>query len=246
MFASAASLRSPWRRLAAGCAALAVALVAVRGAAQVTGGGALDPTSPALDDRFSIARVKYTGGGDWYNDPSAETDLLRELARRTRAHVAVEKHVVSLSDAELFSYPMLYLTGHGKITATDREVERLRRYLEAGGFLYADDDYGMDDSFRQLIARLYPDKPLVELPFSHPIYHAVYDFPHGLPKTHEHYPGPPKGYGLFVRGRLAVFYTYNSNITDGWTSAHNDPAPKREEAFRMGVNIAWYALTSRS
>lgn len=236
----------PLRRVLPALAVCALALLAAApGVGQVTGGGAMDASPPPLDDRFTIARVKYTGGGDWYNDPTEETELLRELGRRTRAQVAVEKHVVSFGDQELFSYPMLYLTGHGKITATDRELERLRRYLESGGFLYADDDYGMDDSFRQLMAKLYPDKPLVELPFSHPIYHAVYDFPRGLPKTHEHYPGPPKGFGLFVQGRLAVYYTYNSNISDAWTPVHNDPAPKREEAFRMGVNIAWYALTSR-
>ena len=147
---------SRWRRWRRSALALCAAAVVVTLApavpvgpvarAQITGGGALDPTPPPLDDRFTIARVKYTGGGDWYNDPTAETELLRELGHRTRAHVALEKHVVSFGDQELFSYPMVFLTGHGKITVTDREAEHLRRYLDGGGFLYADDDYGMDES----------------------------------------------------------------------------------------------------
>jgi hypothetical protein len=195
-----------------------------------------------VDDRFTIARVKYSGGGDWYNDPAEETILLAEVARRTGAHVQVAKHVVTIGDKDLFSYPFLFLTGHGKVAFSKSEAERLRRYLEAGGFLYADDDFGMDESFRKAIAQVFPDKPLVELPFSHAIYHSVYPFPGGLPKTHEHYPGPPHGYGIFVNGRLALYYTYNTNISDAWTEAHNDPPAKREEAIRMGVNIAWYVL----
>jgi hypothetical protein len=208
--------------------------------AQLAGGGG---SPPPTDGRFTIARLKYSGGGDWYNDPAAEVNLLGEVARRTGASVQVEKHVVSLSDAELFSYPMLFATGHGKIALSDREATRLRRYLEAGGFLYVDDDYGMDESLRKAIAAALPGAELVELPFNHPVYRSVYAFPQGLPKTHEHYPGAPHGYGAFVNGRLAVLYTYNTNISDGWVETHNDPAAKRDDAMKMGVNIAWYALT---
>lgn len=206
-------------------------------------GNATNPVGPPADDRLTIARVKFTGGGDWYNDPAEETNLLAEVARRSPAHVQAEKHVVALSDPDLFSYPCLFLTGHGKVALSAHEAERLRHYLEAGGFLYADDDFGMDPSFRKVLADVLPDRPLVELPFSHPIYHVVYDFSHGPPKTHEHAPGPSHGYGVFIGGRLAVFYTFNCNPSDGWTEAHNDPPEKREEAIRMGVNIAWFVLT---
>ncbi|MEO0085312.1 MAG: DUF4159 domain-containing protein [candidate division WOR-3 bacterium] len=194
--------------------------------------------------QLQIARLKYSGGGDWYNDPDAIPSLCREIRRRTNIQVADDEARVELMDEKLFNYPFLFMTGHGNVSFSDAEVGRLRRFLEAGGFLYADDDYGMDESFRREMRRAFPQSELVELPFEHPIYHQVYDFPNGLPKIHEHDEGPPHGYGIFIGGRLAVFYTFNTNISDGWTATHNDPPEVREQAFRMGVNIVSYFLTN--
>jgi hypothetical protein len=192
---------------------------------------------------FSIARLKYAGGGDWYNDPDEETNLEKELVSRAKVNAETTRVAVSLLDDDLFSHPFLYITGHGNIAFSEQEVTRLREFLTQGGFLYADDDYGMNDSFRREMKKVFPDKEWVELPFDHPIYHCYYDFPNGLPKCHEHYPGPPHGYALFDQGRMISFYTYNSNITDCWTAVHNDPPEKREESIKMGINIVWYVLT---
>lgn len=193
---------------------------------------------------FVLTRLKYSGGGDWYNDPDALPNLARELNQRTNIFCEEKQEVVSPLDENLFSYPFVYLTGHGNIDFSPEETKRLREYLKNGGFLYADDDYGMDESFRREIKKVFPNNELLELPFSHPIYHIVYEFSNGPPQIHEHYQGKyPKGFGIFYQDRLVVFYTYNSNISDGWTPAHNDPENKREEAFRMGVNIIAYIIT---
>ncbi|MEO0078457.1 MAG: DUF4159 domain-containing protein [candidate division WOR-3 bacterium] len=194
--------------------------------------------------QLQIARLKYSGGGDWYNDPDAIPNLAREINARTNIRVATDEAQVSLLDDKLFNYPFLFMTGHGNISFSDEEVSRLRQYLESGGFLYADDDYGMDESFRREMAKVLPASELVELPFNHPIYHSVYDFDNGLPKIHEHEEGPPRGYGMFVRGRMVVFYTFNTNISDGWTAAHKDPPEVREQAFRVGINIVAWFLTN--
>ncbi|OPX33320.1 MAG: hypothetical protein B1H40_00315 [Candidatus Latescibacteria bacterium 4484_181] len=194
--------------------------------------------------RLTIARLKYRGGGDWYNDPSIIPNLAREINRRTTMRVNEEEAVVEIETPELFQYPLLFMTGHGNIELSQQEAKRLRLYLIHGGFLYADDDYGMDKSFRRELKKVFPDKELVELPFSFPIYHFFYDLPHGLPKIHRHDGKPPQGFGIFDQGRLVVFYTYETNISDGWADpeVHGDPSEKREAAFRMGVNIVTYVL----
>lgn len=192
---------------------------------------------------LTLARLKYQGGGDWYNDPDALPNLAKELNRRTNIATYENEFVTTILDDKLANYPFLFVTGHGNISFNDQEVNRLRAYLQNGGFLYADDDYGMDESFRREMLKVFPNQELVELPFDHPIYHMIYSFPNGLPKIHEHYEGPPKGFGIFYQDRLVVFYTYNSNISDGWTIAHNDPLEKREAAFQMGINIIAYILT---
>lgn len=193
---------------------------------------------------LTIARLKYDGGGDWYNDPDIIPNLAQELNKRTTLKVNPQQAIVSLNDENLFDYPFIFMTGHGNIEFSDYEVKRLREYLRSGGFLYADDDYGMDKYFRREIKKVFPGLKLEELPFSHPIYRCFYDFPHGLPKIHKHNGKPPKGYGIFYEGRLVVFYTYETNISDGWTDAHDDPPDKREEAFKMGINIIIYAMTN--
>ncbi len=195
---------------------------------------------------FTIAQVKYRGGGDWYANPTALPNLLSALRSRTEIDVGERAATVSLDDDELFLYPMLHMTGHGKISFSDQEAANLRKYLERGGFLWADDNYGMDRSFREEMRKVFPDGPFVELPFGHAIYHAFYSFPDGLPKIHEHDGGPPHGFGVFHNGRLVVFYSFNTDIGDGLEDAevHDDPPEKHEAALRMGVNIAVYVLSN--
>ena len=194
---------------------------------------------------FEIARVKYRGGGDWYNDPSSLKNLIEFTNRNVPISIEPDYKDVALGSTEIHSYPFLFLTGHGTITANNTEVRNLRSYLEAGGFLYVDDDYGLDEHIKELLARVFPDEELLELPFNHPIYNQVFDFENGLPKIHEHDNESPRGFGLFRNGKLVVYYTYESNLGDGWADAevHNDPPEVRERALKMGVNILVYALT---
>lgn len=204
------------------------------------------PTTAQDSDSFNLARIQYRGGGDWYNDPSA----LRNLAEFARQQVPIainpEYDDIDIGSPDLFNYPFAFLTGHGNISINQAEASNLRTYLQNGGFLYVDDDYGLDEHFRKMIKEVFPDEELIELPFDHPIYHQVFEFPDGLPKIHEHDGKPPQGFGIFLEGRLAVFYTYETNLGDGWTNpdVHNDPAAVREKALQMGTNILIYALTS--
>jgi len=195
---------------------------------------------------FTIARIKYRGGGDWYNDPSALKNLVNFTQKQVPITISEEFDDVSIGSRELHNYPFAFLTGHGTISINRAEASNLRQYLDNGGFLYVDDDYGLDNYVRRMIEQVYPDEELIELPFDHPIYHQVYDFPRGLPKVHEHDNKAPQGFGLFRNGRLVLFYTYESNLADGWANpeVHNDPQPLREKALQMGTNILVYALTS--
>jgi hypothetical protein len=198
---------------------------------------------------YSIGRLKYGGGGDWYNDPTAIPNLCHFLKKNTLITIREEEAKVDLGSEQLFEYPILFMTGHGKIVLSQVEIERLRLYLLEGGFLYADDDYGMDAYFRALIKKAFPDREMVELPFSHGIYDIQFDFPNGLPKIHEHDNQPPQGFGIFdSTGRLMVFYTFETNISDGWVDAdvYNDPEEKREAALKMGANIVVWALVNHS
>jgi len=203
------------------------------------------PAQVQAPGAFSIARLKYQGGGDWYNDPSAEVNLLQFVQRTTGMVTDPRYHAVDLSKDEIFAAPFLFVTGHGNILLGDEEVRRLRTYLENGGFLYVDDDYGLDKSFRREIRKVFPDLPLVELPFSYGLYHCQFEFASGPPKTHEHNNKPPQGFGIFLRGRLVLYYTYESNPSDGWADpdVHKDPPDKREEALRFGTNIVVWAMT---
>lgn len=192
-----------------------------------------------------IARLKYSGGGDWYNDPSSEVNLLRYVAAHTSIRVDPTYTFVDLSSDQIYQYPLLFMTGHGTVNLGTGEARRLRSYLENGGFLYIDDDYGMDASIRKELKKVFPDQDLVELPFSHRLYHCHFSFPAGPPKIHEHDGKPPQGFGLFLDGRLVVYYTYESNPADGWADAqvHHDPPEKREEALKFGTNLVVYVLT---
>ena len=194
---------------------------------------------------FTIARLKYGGGGDWYNGPTEIPNLLRFIRARTPIQTQVEEAQVEVMDENLFAYPVLYLTGHGNIRLTEEEVGRLRTYLEHGGFLFANDDYGLDAAFRREMKRVFPDKRLVDLPPSYGIFRTPFPFPNGLPKIHEHDGGPPQALGIFHEGRLVAFYNTNTDIGDGWDNpeVHNDPPEKREAALRMGANIVVWALS---
>jgi len=196
-------------------------------------------------DGFQIGRLKYQGGGDWYNDPSAEVNLLNFIQQNTNIKVDARYQFVDLSSDEIFSYPFLFLTGHGNIVFSKDEVYRLRSYLENGGFLYIDDDYGLNNAVRREMKKVFPQDDFVELPFSYGLYHSLYKFENGPPKTHEHDKNSPQGFGIFVNNRLAVYYTYESNPSDGWADAevHDNPPEKREEALKFGTNIVVWALS---
>jgi hypothetical protein len=197
-----------------------------------------------ISSAFKIGRLKYSGGGDWYNDPSAEVNLLKFVQENVGIDVDSRYESVEISSEKFFSYPFLFLTGHGNIALDKTEVARVRSYLENGGFLYADDDYGMDKAFRREMRKVFPDQELVELPLSYGIYHSHFEFPNGPPKTHEHNGKATQGFGLFHNGRLVVFYTFESNPSDGWADAdvHHDPEEKRLEALKFGSNIVVWAL----
>lgn len=192
---------------------------------------------------MTIGRLHYDGGGDWYANPSSLPNLLTAIRTRTSLRVAAEEKVVTLSDDDLWNVPYIYMTGHGNVHWSDRDLATLRRFLRQGGFLHADDNYGMDASIRRELARLFPDQRMVEVPLDHPIYHLVYEFPKGIPKIHAHDGKPAQGFGIFLDGRLAVYYSYQSDLGDGWEDpqVHHDPADRREAALRMGVNLFAYA-----
>ena len=203
-------------------------------------------TSPPGGRDFGLARLKYGGGGDWYEDRTSLLNLLRGLRSRTSIAVSSDREaVVEPGSAALFQYPLVFACGHGNMKLTPAEVSNLRRYLTTGGFLWVDDDFGIDPSFRREMKRVFPDASIVELPFSHPIFHGLYDFPRGLPKIHEHDGGPPKAFGVVHDGRLVVFYSYDTDLGDGLEDeeVHHDPPEKRESAMRMALNIVHYALT---
>ncbi len=209
-------------------------------------GAPLEPVPVQRTELPTIARLQYDGGGDWYANPSSLPNLLREISARTGVRVAERPAEVRLSDPDLADYPYLYVTGHGNIRFGELEMQRLRGYLERGGFLHADDNYGLDESFRREVERLFPERALVEVPADHPIYRMFYDLPEGLPKIHEHDGLPAQGFGIFVDGRLVLYYSFQSDLGDGWEDpgVHDDPPETREQAIRMGVNLFLYALAS--
>ena len=220
--------------------AIAAAAASLSPAPALQSGLQAQPSGPV-----TIARLQYEGGGDWYANPSSLPNLLTEIRERTGIPTAEREVVVRPADPALRDFPFLYMTGHGDVRFSPDERLALRRYLLDGGFLHADDNYGLDASFREEIARLFPDRALVELPPDHPVFRAPYQFPDGLPKIHEHDGNPPQAFGIFDRGRLIVIYTYESDLGDGWEDpdVHEDLPEVREDALRMGVNIFVHALT---
>ena len=202
------------------------------------------PGDPVPGDSITIARLQYEGGGDWYANPSSLPNLLSAIRERTGIPVARREVNVRPLDPTLYDYPYLYMTGHGDVRFSAAERAQLREYLTSGGFLHADDNYGLDESFREEIAQIFPDAELTEIPADHPVFHTFYDLPDGLPKIHEHDGNPPQAFGVFLGGRLVVFYSYESDLGDGWEDedVHGDAEDVREAAFRMGVNLFLYVL----
>ena len=194
---------------------------------------------------FQIARVQYSGGGDWYCDPSSLPNLLNYLNNNTPISTYPEEVRIKLSDDKAIQYPYLYLTGHGNIKFNENEIIALRSMLLDGAFLHVDDNYGLDKPFRREIKKVFPNKNLVELPKNHEIFNSYFNFPNGLPKIHEHDKKPPQAFALFHKKRMILLYTYESDLGDGWEdpSVHQNPWAIRESALKMGVNIIYFALS---
>ncbi len=198
----------------------------------------------AQGGRLKLALLKYNGGGDWY----AVVDALQNMAKFCNENLGIgfdlEYATVDVGSPDIFNYPFLFMTGHGNVVFSDAEAENLRTYLLGGGFLFIDDDYGMEPYVRVAIKKVFPDRELVELPFEHPIYRQKFDFRNGLPKIHEHDGKPPRGYGIFWQDRLVLFFGVESNISDGWESyeVHKTPEELRRQALRMGANIIQFAF----
>ncbi|MEZ5018297.1 MAG: DUF4159 domain-containing protein [Flavipsychrobacter sp.] len=195
---------------------------------------------------IKLGLLVYNGGGDWYANPTALKNLAQYCNQQLHTNFDAQEAQVRIGDAEIFNYPFLHMTGHGRWAMSEREADNLRNYLKSGGFLHIDDNYGMDKYVRPALKQLFPDLELVELPFSHPIYHQKFQFQQGLPKIHEHDKKPPKGYGLIYEGRLVCFYTTETDLGDGWEDleVHNDTREHHETALQMGANIVQYALTT--
>ncbi len=194
---------------------------------------------------FNIARIQYSGGGDWYADPSSLPNLIDFISKETNIKIESSEYKIKLTGENLYGHTFLYLTGHGNIRFSDEEIGALRSHLLKGAFLHADDNYGMHDSFKREMKKVFPEKEWVELPIDHPIYSCYFNLPNGLPKIHEHNGNPPQGLGLFEKERLIVFFTYESDLGDGWedSEVHNNPEVVRQSALQMGTNIVWFSLT---
>jgi len=202
-------------------------------------------TNIILGQEFSIARVNYGGGGDWYCDPSSIPNILNYLTKNTSIKADHDEYRIKLTTKELRGHPYLYMTGHGNIRFTNEEIIQLREYLMGGGFLHTDDNYGLNTSFRREMKRVFPDRDFVELPHDHAVFHSFFDMPNGLPKIHEHDGKPPQLFALYNEDRIMVIYSYESDLGDGWEDeeVHNDPSELRVAALQMGVNIIYFALT---
>lgn len=191
-----------------------------------------------------VAVLHYSGGGDWYSNPTALPNLAKFCNEKVNTNISQQTKVVKPSDVDLFDYPFIHMTGHGNVFFSNEDAENLRLYLESGGFLHIDDNYGMDEYLRKELVKVFPNKELEELPGNHDIFKYKFSFPNGLPKIHEHDNSRPQAYGIYHEGRLVLLYTYESDLGDGWENqeVHNDPQEVRLKALRMGANIVTYAF----
>ncbi len=196
------------------------------------------PNPPTL----KMALLKYSGGGDWYANPTALPNLAKFCNDKLSTNFDTDFATVEVGSAELFNYSFLHMTGHGNVVFSDAEAENLRQYLIAGGFLHIDDNYGMDPYVRPAMKKVFPELELIELPFEHEIYNQKFQFKNGLPKIHKHDDKPPQGFGLIYQGRLVCFYTYECDLGDGWEDqdVHRDSEEVRQQALKMGANIIKY------
>lgn len=192
-----------------------------------------------------IALLKYSGGGDWYANPTSLPNLIKFCNENIKTNINPEPATVGVGNPELFNYPLIHLTGHGNVVFSNQDIKNLRDYLIGGGFLHISDNYGLDEFIRREMKRVFPELDFVELPFSHPIYNQEYQFNRGLPKIHEHDDKDPQGYGLFYEGRLVCFYDVECDLGDGWEDqeVHNDSQSTRIKALKMGANIVQFAFT---
>jgi hypothetical protein len=193
-----------------------------------------------------IAVLKYSGGGDWYANPTSLPNLVKFCNQNIKTKLNPKVNSVDVGSAELFLYPFVHMTGHGNVVFSNNDIQNLQNYLNSGGFLHIDDNYGMDEYIRKEIKKLFPNTALVEIPKTHPIFQTPYPFPNGLPKIHEHDNKQPQAYGIFIENRLALLYTFECDLGDGWENqeVHNDPINVREKALKMGANILNYVFSN--
>lgn len=195
---------------------------------------------------YKIAKIKYSGGGDWYGDRTALTNLIKFCNDNLKTNIKPEEDIVEVGSEILFNYPFVFLTGHGNVVFSNQEVKNLRKYLTGGGFLHIDDNYGLNQFIRPQMKRVFPELDFVELPVNHPVFHQKYAFPNGLPKIHEHDGKRPQGFGLIYKGRLVCFYDYECDLGNGWEDLGTyagDTQESRLKALKMGANLIQYALT---
>ena len=196
------------------------------------------------EESIRIARVQYQGGGDWYSSPTALTNLIRFTKQQVPISISERYDDVQIGSRDLHKYPFVHMTGHGNISVNNTEMENLRSYLENGGFLYVDDDYGFDAYVRPILKDIFPDEEFFELPGDHPVYNLVYSFPDGRPpKVHEHDGNTPQAFAVYRDGRMVLLYTYESNPSDGWAyDEHDNPQAITRTSLEFGVNLLVYAL----
>ncbi len=198
------------------------------------------------DPSYKMGRLKYNGGGDWYGDRTALTNLIKFCNENLKTNFQPEEETVEVGSEELYNYPFVFMTGHGNVIFNDQEAKNLRKYLTGGGFLHIDDNYGFDQFIRPQMKKVFPELEFVELPTNYAIYHQKYNFPTGLPKIHEHDGKRPQGFGLIYKGRLVCFYTYQCDLGNGWEDLGTyagDSQETRLKALRMGANLIQYIFT---
>jgi hypothetical protein len=202
-------------------------------------------TFAAHGQDLKIAKLKYEGGGDWYANKTALPNLIKFCNTTLKTSLAPEEDIVEVGSPAIFLYPFVYMTGHGNVVFSDQDARNLRNYLIGGGFLHIDDNYGLDQFIRLEMKKVFPNLDFIEVPFDHPVYHQKFDFKNGLPKIHEHDGKPAQGFGLFYEGRLVCFYSYETDLGNGWEDQriYNDPEPLRQLALQMGANLIQFAFT---
>lgn len=186
-----------------------------------------------------IALAKYSGGGDWYANPTSLPNLVKYCNQTIGTKLNTKIPTVEVGSAEIFSYPFVHMTGHGNVVFSPNDVENLNSYLTSGGFLHIDDNFGMDEYVRKEIKKIFPNEDLIEIPANHDIFKGPFNFPNGLPKIHEHENKKPQAFGIFIENKLVLLYTFECDLGDGWEDkdVHNDPDSVRENALKMGANI---------